>query len=197
MPDSHDYLLINELARHSGWAHAPAVEYANYGVALFALLGLGAFGWAWWHRDGCALVAAAWAGLAGLVALAVNQAPVHLFHEARPYAVMPKALVLVSRSGDPSAPSDHAVLVAAVATGLWLVHRRLGVLAWGLALLMAFDRVYVGAHYPSDVVLGLAEGSLVAVLGAFLAGPLLNVTRVRLLRSPLAGLVERPGTAGR
>lgn len=194
MPDRHDYLVINGLARHSGWAHGPAVGYANYGAGLFALLALGALLWAWWHRDGRAVVAAAWAPLAGLVALAVNQAPVHLLHEARPYAVMPSALVLISRSADPSAPSDHAVLAAAVATALWLAYPRLGALAWGLALLMAFDRVYVGAHYPSDVALGLVEGASVAILGALLTRPLLNFTRARLLRSPLAALVERPGT---
>src|SRR5512135_2141401 len=197
MPDSHDYLVINGLARRSGWAHGPAVGYATYGAGLFALLALGAFLWAWWHRDGEAVVTVTWAALAGLVALAVNQVPVHLLHEPRPYAVLPSALVLISHSADPSAPSDHAVLAAAVATALWLAYPRLGALAWGLALLMAFDRVYVGAHYPSDVALGLAEGTLVAILGAFLTRPLLNFTRARLLRSPLAGLVERPGTAGR
>jgi membrane-associated phospholipid phosphatase len=52
------------------------------------------------------------------VPAAVNQVPVHVLNEPRPYAVMSQALVLVTRSNDPSAPSDHAVVAAAVATGL-------------------------------------------------------------------------------
>lgn len=68
-----------------------------------------------------------------------------------------------------------------------------------LALLMAFDRVYVGARYPypSGVAPGLAEGAPAAILGGSVARPLADFTRARLLRSSLAGLVERPGTAGR
>ncbi len=192
MPDGNDYRLINDLARHTDWAHAPAIAFATYGVGLFALLALVMFARAWWQRDQRSLVGAGWAGLAGLVALAVNQLFVHLLNEPRPYAVMPHALVLIPRSTDPSAPSDHAVVVAAVATGLLLVNRRIGLFAWLLALLMAFTRVYVGAHYPSDVLLGLIEGTLIAILGGYLARPVLNHTYTWISRTRLAVLVARP-----
>jgi len=192
MPDGNDYRLINDLARHTSWAHAPAVAYATYGVGLFALLALVMYARAWWQRDRQKVVGAGWAGLAGVVGLALNQLFVHALDEPRPYAVMPHALVLIPRSTDPSAPSDHAVVVAAVATGLWLVDQRVGLFAWVLALLMAFTRVYVGAHYPSDVLLGLAEGALVAVLGGYLARPVLTRAWTGLSRTRVAALVVRP-----
>jgi undecaprenyl-diphosphatase len=56
-------------------------------------------------------------------------------------------------------------MAGAVAAGLTIAHRRLGAVAWVAALLMAFTRVYIGAHYPWDVAAGLVLGSLVAVLG--------------------------------
>ena len=73
-------------------------------------------------------------------------------------------------------PSDHAVLFFALAAGLCIVHRRLGIVALVyVSLLIALPRVYLGLHYPTDI----------------LAGALLGVTLIRLansqrLLSPLA-----------
>jgi undecaprenyl-diphosphatase len=73
-------------------------------------------------------------------------------------------LVLADRSTDPSFPSDHATMAGAVVVGLWFVSRRLGIVAAIAALLMAFARVYIAAHYPADVAAGLLLGGLVAAL---------------------------------
>ena len=65
----------------------------------------------------------------------------------------------------------------AVATGLLLVNRRLGLLAALAAALMAFARVYIGAHYPWDVLGGLVLGGAVVLLGwLLLRHPLTNLT---------------------
>jgi membrane-associated phospholipid phosphatase len=87
-----------------------------------------------------------------------------VFHEARPYAAHPHLLRLADVTTDFSFPSDHAVMAGAVAAGLLLAHRRLGSLAVVAALLMAFARVYIAAHYPWDVAGGLLFGALVAVV---------------------------------
>jgi membrane-associated phospholipid phosphatase len=49
--------------------------------------------------------------------------------------------------------------------GLFLVSRRLGAVAAAAAVLMAATRVYVGAHYPHDVIVRLVLGGLVAGVG--------------------------------
>ena len=72
-------------------------------------------------------------------------------------------LVLATRSADFSFPSDHAVMAGAVAVGLVFVSRRLAALAAVAALVMAFARVYIAAHYPADVAVGLVLGAVVAV----------------------------------
>ena len=158
------FLRVNDVARSSAWLHGPATAYAKYGVVLFAgLLLLGV-----WRRRGAAaveLAAAVWAGLATLLAVAVNQPVAALVAEPRPYAVHPAALVLVDRSSDWSFPSDHSVMAGAAAVGLFLVSRRLGAVAAVAALLMAITRVYVGAHFPLDVVAGLCLGGLVSGFG--------------------------------
>ncbi len=123
-----------------------------------------------------------------MIALGVNQFLVAAFGESRPYTVMPHALVLVSRSTDSSFPSDHAVMAGAVTASVLLANRRLGLLTAGLAVLMAATRVYVGAHFPLDVVVGLAVGAIIAVVSYLIVRPLcyrlvvlLGQTRLRLL----------------
>ena len=173
------FLHVNAFARATGWLHQPLELWAAYGVVVFALLLLAG----WWRARQTGvrprMAAALWAPLGVLLAVAVNQPLGHLAAEPRPYAALHHVLLLVPSTTDFSFPSDHAVMAGAVAAGLWWVDRRLGAVALVLALLMAFARVYVGAHYPGDVVAGLLVGALVTSLGLVVA------------RRPIEALVRR------
>jgi undecaprenyl-diphosphatase len=183
--DASLYRAVNRLATRSGWAHPLFIAYAIYGVLLFAALLLDG----WWlarrSADTDAIAAVVWAGAAAVVALGVGQVIGHAVDRARPYAVMPTAHLLITRTSDFSFPSDHATAVGAVAAGLWLAYRRLGVLAGVLAVVMAFARVYVGAHYPGDVAAGLLLGAGIAVALHPLATRILRPLLGRLAQSPL------------
>lgn len=194
---------VNGFARHTGWLHGVVLGYATYGLVLFGVLlvvGL------WVSRAGSnrALAAAGWACLATLIAVGLNQPLVSSFAEARPYTTHPGLLVLATRSTDFSFPSDHAVMAGAAAAGLWLVSRVLGAIATVAAVAMAFARVYIAAHYPWDVVVGLVFGALVALVGwALLRVLLIAVTRwlrdrpgVRQLFPAPADLARRRDGAG-
>lgn len=65
-----------------------------------------------------------------------------------------------------SFPSDHAVLFFAMATGLWLVNRRAGWLAFAyVATVIALPRLYLGLHFASDLIVGAMIGVTVVLAG--------------------------------
>ncbi|SES16271.1 undecaprenyl-diphosphatase/undecaprenyl-diphosphatase [Pedococcus cremeus] len=182
--DDQLLLAANGFARDTPGLHGILLDYGKYGLVVFAALLLAGLVAAR-GRTSTALAATGWAAVATLLALAVNQPLGHLVAEARPYVTHPTILRLADRTADFSFPSDHAVMAGAVAAGLTIAHRRLGALAWVAAVLMAFTRVYIGAHYPWDVAAGLVLGSLVALLGwLVLRRPLVWLT---------ARLREQPG----
>lgn len=174
---------VNDLARHTAWLHGAILGYATYGLVLFAALMLAAL---LLRRTGSdrALAAAGWSALATLIAVGLNQPLVAAFHEARPYSTHHGLLVLATHSADPSFPSDHAVMAGAAAAGLWLASRALGAIAAAAAVLMAFSRVYIAAHYPWDVVAGLAFGALVVIVGWLLLRRPLTAATAWLRRQP-------------
>ena len=72
--------------------------------------------------------------------------------------------MLVARPHGHSFPSGHTASAFAAAFALWLQNRKLGVPALVLAAFIAFTRLYLYVHFPTDVlgglVLGLALGAL-------------------------------------
>jgi membrane-associated phospholipid phosphatase len=162
------FLRVNDFARATPWLHGPLGLYAGYGLVVFA--GLLLVGW-WIARkagEPARMAAALWAPLGMLLALALNQPIGAVVNEARPYASLPNVLVLATPTTDPSFPSDHAMVAGAVTASLFLVDRRLGWVSALAAVLMAFSRVYIAAHYPLDVVVGLLLGAAISLAGYFL-----------------------------
>jgi undecaprenyl-diphosphatase len=87
-----------------------------------------------------------------------------LINRPRPPLRYPEPKTLVPLPHDASFPSGHAATSFAAATMLSLTFPRLAPLLYVLAAAVAFSRVYVGVHYPLDVVGGAALGVLIGVV---------------------------------
>lgn len=82
----------------------------------------------------------------------------------RPFTTLPSINVLSPYEGGYSFPSAHAAITIAIATTVYLHHKRLGFLLYCFAIVVAISRVYVGVHYPKDVIVGGLLGFAVAGL---------------------------------
>ena len=84
----------------------------------------------------------------------------HFYYDPRPF-VVGHFIPLVAHAADNGFPSDHTLLVSALAMIGFYWDRRLGSVLWLIAIIVAIARVYVGIHHPIDVL-----GSMVfAIIG--------------------------------
>ena len=78
--------------------------------------------------------------------------------------------LLVARMHDFSFPSGHTIASFEACTVLMLGNKKMGIPATILAVLIAFSRMYLYLHYPTDVIFSVIVGPLFGILGYFLAG---------------------------
>jgi membrane-associated phospholipid phosphatase len=163
--DGSAYLDVVRLARHApGWVDGAVTFWSTYGLVVFAVLA----GAGWWFARRAGGAAALAVPVVVVVAYGVDAVVKVAVREDRPcHSLRVKTLEACPAPGDWSFPSNHAAIAAAAAVALFFVSRRLGVVAVVAALAMAVSRVWVGEHYPHDVVAGVVVGGLVALLSMF------------------------------
>lgn len=87
----------------------------------------------------------------------------------RPYEVIDGLELLVHKAVDASFPSGHSACSFASATVIFLLlPKKYGIPALILAALISFSRLYVGIHYPTDVLFGILDGICLGVGAVFL-----------------------------
>jgi undecaprenyl-diphosphatase len=154
--DARLYIAING-APHPGWLDSLAFAVAMITIggwvwvvgALVAYLFRVPRGWQAVMRLLPCVVGATW----------VVEYPIKgYFRRRRPFVEIVRALVIGKRPGSWSFPSGHTASSFASAWVLTTVWPSRAPLFFGLAGMVGFSRVYVGAHYPGDVMSGALCG---------------------------------------
>lgn len=141
-----------------------ALSYVGSFGIVWLMIAVAISGFSWrrpwlWTRVGAAI----------LVAESVSGALKEWVKRDRPPLSNLEPEPLVDLPATYSFPSGHATVSFACATALVLAVPRLRVPLYALAALIAVSRVYVGVHYPLDVLAGAALGVAIAIALRMLA----------------------------
>jgi len=158
--DARVFLAINHLP------HPPAINSFMYGLTTIM-----SGGWGWVLGLVVAAVADKKRGLPALnqivpplwfATMTVEYPIKYYFRRRRPFIDIVQAIAVGRKPGTYSFPSGHS---AAAFAGAWLLRRhypRLAALWYLIAALVGFSRIYLGAHYPGDVLSGAVSGTALA-----------------------------------
>ncbi len=116
-------------------------------------------------------------GLAAVVAYGISEVIKEVVKRPRPWTTHLNSFILAPHETSYSFPSNHAIVVGAVIMGLWLSRDVfITFIATIDGLLVAASRLYLGAHYFSDVIVGLLLGLIIAAIVSPLTSRLLHPT---------------------
>ena len=99
--------------------------------------------------------------------LACNVILKPLVDRTRPYYVLDYT-PLIPPVGDPSFPSGHTSASFAAATAIYCINKKWGIAAYLLAAVMGFSRLYLGVHFPTDVLFGAVVGMVAAKIVVYI-----------------------------
>jgi undecaprenyl-diphosphatase len=158
--DTALFRLINEQGQNSffNWFMPFMTELKNFTYVLIAL-GI----WILWKERKAGLVFLVFIGLTLTI---TDQFSSHFLKEmigrVRPCHVLENVHMLTDCNTSYSFPSSHAVNIFATAFFLAQPLRRLAPAFYAIAAVVAYSRIYIGIHYPLDVLGGAAIGLLIA-----------------------------------
>jgi len=186
---------LNDATRGNDGAQDTAEVFNAW--AIFVVVGLGGGLWLL-ARPGGPLrwkLATASAALAAVLGLGVNAVLSMLWFDPRPFVNHPaQTLLLVRHPADNGFPSEHATVAFSIAFAVFMFSRPLGAVLLAGAAAIALDRIFVGVHYPLDVMaslfVGLGSALVVTTIGRK------YVTRLVLVLShvtdPVVDALRRP-----
>jgi membrane protein YqaA with SNARE-associated domain/acid phosphatase family membrane protein YuiD len=106
----------------------------------------------------------------------------YLINEPRPYLVLDNVHLLANEGHEPSFPSGHTTLAFTLAVSLLHYSKKIGILFLIWAMIVGYSRVYVGVHYPFDVLAGIIIGIVCGYLTK------IDTSKLKTLKTKLMSL---------
>ncbi|MCY8235376.1 undecaprenyl-diphosphatase [Priestia endophytica] len=116
-----------------------------------------------WFRNYLQRKVILYAVISAAFTLVINTLIKCFYFKPRPF-IKHRVGILIPSKMDSSFLSKHTLLTFAVSTSIFLHKRVLGSVMWGLSLLTGFSRIWLGHHYPSDIIRSIFIGSLTSVI---------------------------------
>lgn len=146
---------INNVAGKNIWLDSLAIFFAEYFqyvvvLLLFLILVIN-------RRKYLRMVIAA-ISAAIFSRFIVSEIARFIFPRSRPFVDNNVNLVIFHSSGEPSFPSGHASFFFALSTVIYFYNKKTGLLFYVASFLISISRVFVGIHWPSDILAGAIVG---------------------------------------
>lgn len=154
---------INQFAGQSNLLDQLVLLFSTYGPIMFGLV----FVWLWFSKSGNKYENRQIVLLAitiTVIVLGANKIIEMIYFRPRPFVTHAVHLLSDKSDLDPSFPSNHSAGSFALAFALFWKRRKIGTVLLVFAVCMALSRIFVGVHYPLDVLAGAVIAFLVTYI---------------------------------
>lgn len=166
----HLFRMINDLGKQHAYVNPAAIFIAEYMVFILALAVIVI--WFTTNERGRMMVVCGMVTF--VIAEMMGKLAGRLHSNNQPFAELTHVNKLIEKAVDNSFPSDHTILFFSFCVSFWLFNRGWQVLWIMLASLVAISRIWVGVHFPADVLAG-AIISTISALVVYLVVPKISL----------------------
>ncbi|MGG1152932.1 undecaprenyl-diphosphatase [Bacillus wiedmannii] len=158
------FRAINDLGKQYSSLNSTMVFLAEYMVYFLGLIIIAY----WFTQSRQNKMVIIQAMIAFITAEIIGKLAGKLHLNYQPFAVLPNVNKLVDHAVDNSFPSDHTILFFSICFSFWLVRKKARWLWLVLAFCVAISRIWVGVHYPFDILTGALIGIISALFSYWL-----------------------------
>lgn len=152
--------MINSLGKEFNYINVPMIIIAKYTVFFLAIIVI----LFWFTKNKENKIMLICGSIAFILAEVLGKVAGLLHFNHQPFAVLSNTNQLIEKAIDNSFPSDHTILFFSFCMSFWLFKKGKWIVWILLAILVGVSRIWVGVHYPLDVIAGAFIGITSAII---------------------------------